>query len=130
MKILASKLVDVSFDQANAEESSVQPVVVFSKDLRLGDKGEDVRKLQDELKRMNLLGVETSGYYGEVTQHAVMKFQQAQGLIDAPDDADAGYFGPGTRARIHAIIGQRQHVNQLMADRNPPAKKEETVALQ
>lgn len=130
MKILASKLVDVSFDQANAEESSVQPVVVFSKDLRLGDKGEDVRKLQDELKRMNLLGVETSGYYGEVTQHAVMKFQQAQGLINAPDDADAGYFGPGTRARIHAIIGQRQHVNQLMADRNPPAKKEETVALQ
>lgn len=130
MKILASKLVDVSFDQANAEESSVQPVVVFSKDLHLGDKGEDVRKLQDELKRMNLLGVETSGYYGEVTQHAVMKFQQAQGLIDAPDDADAGYFGPGTRARIHAIIGQRQHVTELMADRNPPAKKEETVALQ
>lgn len=115
MQVLASKLVGVTFEDANAAaEASVVPVVIFTKDLKLGDKGDDVRKLQEELKRMNYLGVEASGYYGDVTQHAVMKFQEGQGLIDADDRNGAGVFGATTRARVHAIIGQRQHVEQNM----------------
>ncbi len=129
MQILASKMAGVPVTTANAEEASVKPVVVFNTDLNPGDKGEDVRRLQEELKRMNLLGVETSGYYGEVTRHAVMKFQQAQGLVDSPDESGAGHFGSDTRARMHAIIGQREHVDRLMADKNPRARIEETVAL-
>lgn len=129
MQILASKMAGIPVVTANAEETSVKPVVVFNSDLKPGDQGEDVRRLQEELKRMNLLGVETSGYYGEVTQHAVMKFQQAQGLIDSTKEDGAGYFGPDTRARLHAIIGQREHVDRLMADKNPRARIEEAVAL-
>jgi len=148
MKLLANKLVGVNFDDGNvitaslvstnndvvstanaAAETSVTPVVVFTKDLKLGDKGDDVRRLQEELKRMNYLGIEPSGYYGEVTQHAVLKFQEVQGLIGSPDDNAAGYFGAGTRSRIHSIIGERQQVADLMAQKNPIAKKDEDVAL-
>lgn len=118
MQVLASKLAGMEFDVANAAEEDVTPVVVFAQDLKPGDRGEDVRKLQEELKRMNYLGVDPSGYYGEVTQHAVMKFQEGQGLIDADDTKGAGVFGAATRARVHAIIGQRQHVEGLIADKN------------
>lgn len=117
MQVLATKLVGVELANASDEEA-VEPVVVFGKDLKLGDRGDDVRKLQEELKRMNYLGVEASGYYGEVTQHAVMKFQQAQGLVDADDATGAGVFGAATRARVHAIIGQRQHVDKLVTKKS------------
>ncbi len=130
MQVLALNLVGVSFDDANAaQETSVQPVIVFTQDLKLGDSGADVTRLQQELQRMNYLGIAPSGYYGDVTQHAVMKFQEAQGLIQSENDPAAGYFGSGTRASIHAIIGERQHVNDLMSQKNPLAKKEEDVAL-
>ncbi len=129
MLVLSSKLSGTVLEQANAEETSVTPVLVFTKDLKFGDKGNDVRRLQEELKRMNYLGIEPSGYYGDVTKHAVMKFQQSQGLVNTPDTQGAGYFGADTRARIHSIIGQRQRVDQLMAEKTQPAKKEEMVAV-
>jgi peptidoglycan hydrolase-like protein with peptidoglycan-binding domain len=78
---------------------------------------------------MNYLGIAPSGYFGEVTQHAVLKFQQAQGLISSAQESAAGYFGKDTRASFHSIIAQRQHIGDLMSEKNPPAKKEDVVAL-
>lgn len=130
MQVLASNLSGVNFDQANAEEIALKPVVIFTTDLKFGDKGDDVRRLQEELKRMNYLGIDPSGFYGEVTQHAVLKFQEAQGIVTSEQDPAAGYFGQDTRASIHEIIAQRQHVTDLMAGKNPPAKKEDALALQ
>ena len=130
MQILASNLAGVSFSDANAQESTVKPVIVFTKDLKYGDKGDDVRRLQEELKRMNYLGIDPSGYYGDVTQHAVLKFQEAEGLVASEKDTGAGYFGQDSRASIHEIIAQRQHVSDLMASKNLPAKKEEALAMQ
>ena len=144
MKLLASKLHGVSFDGGNiatanlvsvtpvanaSAQALVHPVVVFTKDLQLGDKGDDVRKLQEELQRMNYLGIDPSGYFGAVTKHAVMKFQEAQGLVASSKDQAAGYFGSSTRARIHEIIGERKQISDLMAQKNPAAKKNEEVAL-
>ncbi len=127
MQVLASNLAGVTFDTANAQETDVQPVVVFTKDLKLGDKGDDVTRLQLELQRMHYLGIDPTGYYGDVTQHAVMKFQEAQGIIGSENESGAGYFGQNTRASIHAIIGQREHVSSLMASKNPPSKPEDMI---
>lgn len=128
MQLLASKLSGVTFDSANAAASTVQPVDIFTTDLALGDSGADVTRLQQELKRMNLLGIDPSGYYGSVTQHAVMKFQESEGLIQSETQSDAGYFGQSTRDRIQTLISERNDITQKIAE-NTPAKKEDTVAL-
>jgi peptidoglycan hydrolase-like protein with peptidoglycan-binding domain len=141
MQVLAMSLAGVSFDDANAadttstdtvmleESATVQPVIVFTRDLQLGDSGPDVTRLQQELKKMNYLGIDPTGNYGAVTQHAVMKFQEAQGLIASETDSAAGFFGFETRAKIHGIIGQRKYVDDLISQRTDAAKKDEEVAL-
>jgi len=126
MEVLASQLSNVTFDQVHAESIVYTPVIVFHHDLKLGESGDDVRRLQEELKRMNLLGIDPSGYYGDVTRHAVLKFQQSQNILSDPDDPAAGYFGPATRERLHAIIGERQHLEELVADKSR-AKPEEVA---
>lgn len=75
----------------------------FTRNLTLGDRGEDVLELQ---KYLNLAGftVAVSGpgsrdnettYFGPATQSALIKFQKAQGISPA-----LGYFGPITIAEI------------------------------
>ena len=128
MLVLAGKLSGVTFDTVNAESGTYSPVIVFHHDLKPGDKGDDVRRLQEELTKLHFLGVDPSGFYGEVTEHAVFKFQQSQGIVTSAKDQGAGYLGPATRDRFHAIIGQRDQVNRLIVE-NTPAKKEDAVAL-
>jgi peptidoglycan hydrolase-like protein with peptidoglycan-binding domain/3D (Asp-Asp-Asp) domain-containing protein len=104
--LLASKL-----------EGPVQPQVavpLFQHDLKLGDSGDEVIKLQRELKKVNLLGVEPSGNYGEVTAHAVFKLQQNFGLVLDKNSPYAGKFGPVTRARFNELITKRGETEQLI----------------
>ncbi len=72
----------------------------FTRDLELGDTGEDVRQLQKYLNQHGYL-VATSGagspsnettYFGPATKAALIKFQQANNL------PTIGYFGSLTRA--------------------------------
>lgn len=81
--------------------------ISFSRDLVLGMSGEDVRILQYELTDLGYLRVEATGYYGEVTEHAVFKFQQKMGVLSAQTDAGAGVFGPNTRATLNRIVESR-----------------------
>lgn len=126
MAVLASKLTSLNLFKdtvANAAEIEFTPVTVFTQDLHLGDKGEDVKKLQEELRNMNLLGVDPSGYYGEVTAHAVFKFQQAQNIVSDKAEQGAGDFGPKTRERLHVIIGQREETKKLLATKGKSEDK-------
>lgn len=100
----------------------------FINNLQPGDKGEDVRKLQLELARINLLGVEPTGVYGKITSHAVFKFQQINGILKREDDDGAGAFGPATRGKLHALLGQRKYVQRLIAEKQKQSKKK-LVAL-
>src|SRR3989338_3556467 len=50
-------------------------------DLKPGDSGSNVRHLQTELKRLNFYRGEITGFYGDLTEHAVFKFQQSQKLV-------------------------------------------------
>ena len=76
---------------------------VFTRDLELGMKGEDVRALQKYLNGKGYLitnidagspGQETT-MFGALTQKALATFQSAKGISPS-----AGYFGPKTRAFI------------------------------
>jgi hypothetical protein len=48
--------------------------MAFDVNLRLGARGEEVKKVQ------KFLGVEQSGYYGQMTKKAVAEFQKSKGL--------------------------------------------------
>lgn len=50
------------------------PVFIFTKDMKYGETSEDVKQLQKRL------GVIQTGYYGDLTQRAVYRFQLDKGL--------------------------------------------------
>jgi spore germination protein YaaH/peptidoglycan hydrolase-like protein with peptidoglycan-binding domain len=78
-------------------------VTELSRDLELGDIGEDVRILQSILNKEGFViapsglgspGAETN-FFGAKTKEAVIKYQLAKGLTPA-----VGYVGPKTRASL------------------------------
>ena len=79
--------------------------------------------LQEELRKLGYLRIAPSGYYGEVTAHAVFKFQQSQGLVASKDDAGAGYFGPATRNIMNSIMASRFNTKSLLAFEREEIKK-------
>jgi len=99
----------------------------FTKNLKLGDKGEDVKRLQQELKKFNLFRTEPTGYYGEVTQHALAKFQQKKGIIEDIENPGSGTFGPKTRDSINSILGYRENTKALIADKTNKFNSEKVL---
>lgn len=88
----------------------------LDRDLQLGDSGQAVLELQTELKKLNLFGIEPTGYYGEVTAHAVFKFQQSRGLIASETALGAGTAGPSTRQELAAILNSRVDTRRIIAE--------------
>jgi len=87
----------------------------FDEVLYLGYSGKEVEKLQMELKSLNFYRAEVDGEYDEVTQHAVFKFQQSQGLLTESEEYGAGVFGPKTRRIVNSILENRTRTNGLIA---------------
>lgn len=88
---------------------------LFGTSLELGDSGETVRRLQEELRDLGFLRIEPSGYFGDTTEHALFKFQQSLGLVSAATDSGAGYLGPNTRNALNGIIEKRYNTKSVMA---------------
>lgn len=88
---------------------------LFASALQLGDSGATVYRLQEELINLGLLRIEPTGYFGEVTEHALYKFQQSMGLVASKDDSGAGYLGPATRSALNNIIEDRYDMKSLFA---------------
>ena len=87
----------------------------FGRALSLGDSGDDVKLLQEELVNLGYMRTEATGHFGVVTEHAVFKFQQSQGLVSSDDDSGAGYVGPATRAALNSLIEERIQMKSLLA---------------
>ncbi|MBW4641500.1 MAG: peptidoglycan-binding protein [Goleter apudmare HA4340-LM2] len=66
--------------------------------LRLGDRGEAVRVLQEHLIQAGYLEGEPNGYYGPYTADAVRRFQGSNYL------AVSGVAGPTTRAKLYKLV--------------------------
>lgn len=48
---------------------------------QLGSSGSEVRAIQERLKERGLFNDSVTGYYGEKTKAAVIKFQKQQGIV-------------------------------------------------
>jgi peptidoglycan hydrolase-like protein with peptidoglycan-binding domain len=81
--------------------------------LRIGDRGESVRVVQEQLIKAGYLEGEPNGYYGPYTADAVSKFQAANYL------ASSGVAGPTTRAKLHSLVssGSKTEFNVLEIQR-------------
>lgn len=75
------------------------PKKVVNRDkLRVGDRGEPVRIVQEQLIQAGYLEGEPNGYYGPYTADAVKRFQAANFL------AASGVAGPTTRAKLYSSV--------------------------
>ena len=75
----------------------------LTKSLKLGAEGKEVETLQKFLKQDSEIYPEgkVTGYYGPLTEKAVKKFQQKNGI------ESVGIVGPITMAKINGIIGNK-----------------------
>jgi peptidoglycan hydrolase-like protein with peptidoglycan-binding domain len=75
------------------------PKKVVNRDkIRVGDRGESVRIIQEQLIQAGYLEGEPNGYYGPYTADAVRRFQAANFL------AASGVAGPTTRAKLYSSV--------------------------
>ncbi|QLE48382.1 peptidoglycan-binding protein [Nostoc sp. C057] len=75
------------------------PKKVVNRDkLRVGDRGESVRIIQEQLIQAGYLEGEPNGYYGPYTADAVRRFQAANFLTAS------GVAGPTTRAKLYSSV--------------------------
>lgn len=94
---------------------------VFAADMKLGDTGNDVSRLQELLKTDPTIYPDgrVTGYYGALTKKAVQKFQQKYGL------SAVGRVGPQTRAKLEEIFGN----NVSAAPQSAPPPLSSSVSL-
>lgn len=105
--------------------SAPSRLIVFQGAVKLGDKGEAVTRLQEELQRLQFLRVEPTGFFGKVTEHAVFKFQQATRIVQTEKDPGAGMVGPKTREKLHELMAKREEQNRLIVQKT---EKQKSVA--
>jgi len=98
----------VNLVDENLEYLLVDDKIKFN--LSEGDEGLDVYNLQIALRDLNFLRVDPSGYFGPLTQHAVMKFQMKVNLIETEDDVVAGKVGPQTRKALNSFLNVKAKV--------------------
>ncbi|MFC1600387.1 peptidoglycan-binding protein, partial [Patescibacteria group bacterium] len=118
--VLALKVDDLDIDIEDDLQREIIAQVEFDDfdlSLQLGDSGDEVKKLQEELKKFNLFRTAPSGYYGAVTENAVFKFQQIKGLVADRNSIGAGVFGPVTRQSMNGVLGYRANTKQLIANK-------------
>ena len=96
------------------------PVVVsisasFTRTLRVGMTGEDVKRLQQLLNSDPDLQLTSSGigslgneteYFGPMTRSAIQKFQVKYGIVSSGDEQTTGYglIGPKTRTKLQEVF--------------------------
>lgn len=88
-----------------------EPIIIepFKEDLKFGDKGSEVNRLQEELKKLGFFKGETSEYFGERTLLAVNAFQKKykeEILTPIGLKYPTGYFGKKTREKLNEILNQ------------------------
>ncbi len=66
---------------------------------QVGSSGKEVTAIQERLKERGLFNVEVTGYYGEETRKAVLRFQKQQGI------SQTGVAGPATLQALGITIG-------------------------
>ena len=88
------------------------PSSVSGETLYVGDENEDVSKLQQVLKNKGYFDVDVTGYYGYITETAVMEFQSDNGLtVD-------GVAGPRTFAALGMSVSASTNIAPIVKIRS------------
>jgi peptidoglycan hydrolase-like protein with peptidoglycan-binding domain/3D (Asp-Asp-Asp) domain-containing protein len=80
---------------------------VFVAELKIGDSGDQVQKLQEELKTYGYFRAPVDGFFNEATGQALLGYQLARRIVASADSAGAGMLGPQTRESLNAEVFQR-----------------------
>ena len=72
---------------------------------------------------------EVTGYFGNVTRHAVFKFQQSQNIVQDEKDPGAGVLGPLTRKRLNLLIAAREQTQKLITAKHSGDDKKVQIAV-
>lgn len=100
--LLFASLVISNIGNASAEISSPLNSKSFTRNLTIGDRGNDVSALQQFLITSGFLKILTpTGYFGPATKTALSAWQTKVGVYPS-----AGFFGSISRGRIDATVGQ------------------------
>ncbi len=75
---------------------------VFVADLSISDSGEEVKRLQEELKTYGYYRSPVDGFFNEATQKALLGYQLARKIVTSADSMGAGVLGPQTRDSLNA----------------------------
>lgn len=94
--------------------------------LKIGDKDKSVQELQDKLKELEFFSGKSTGYFGTVTQQAVIDYQEENSLI-----VD-GKAGPDTLTSImgdaYKISSDRLVEGEISTDKYYPGDKGDVVS--
>jgi len=105
IKEIMQKIADLK-----AQLAELQKGMPFQANLRYGDRGDEVKKLQEALIKEGVLaeGLNT-GWFGPLTKAAVIKFQEKYAdeiLTPLGLTAGTGFVGEKTRAKLNALYGK------------------------
>ena len=92
-----------------------EELISFDNPVFFGEQGDPVRNLQEELVRVGFLRLQPTGFFGEITRHALFKFQQAKGLVADINTPGAGTLGPKTRALLNSLLNKRTRSKRMIA---------------
>lgn len=96
------------FSTTQTELAEVKAELKLTRTLRQGVIGDDVKQLQEFLKQFKDIYPEglVTGYFGPLTEKAVQKWQEKQGIVGSGDATSTGYgqVGPRTIAKINELI--------------------------
>ena len=107
----------VYHDEGVVEQTSTTEVkqstivsALFLKTLRKGVQNDDTKRLQELLASDNTIYPEglVTGYFGQLTEKAVQRFQAKYNLVSSGTPGTTGYglVGPKTRAKLQEIFGE------------------------
>ena len=86
---------------------------------QLGDQGEKVVEIQNRLAELNYYNEESTGYFGDITENAVVAFQNASGLEPS---------GIADEDTVAALMADDAVENPLFAEDEEEETEEETEA--
>jgi len=97
----------------------------FKADLNMGDTGNEVVFLQENLKAMGFFNHSVTGIFGQITADALYNYQLMKGIVPNREFEGAGRVGPNTRRKLNImneLIAQLRR-NKEEANKNGAASK-------
>ncbi len=102
------KILQQEIENIKLELTGIKAEIKFTKTLRQGVSGDEVRELQEFLKQFPDIYPEglVTGYFGPLTEAAIQRLQEKQGIVSEGTALTTGYgqVGPKTRAQLNSLL--------------------------